>query len=333
MTSDWTPLSAGVAYFDLNFLGERGVIATAVLQGPQGVALIDPGPSTTLQTLTATLKARGFALPDVRAILLTHIHLDHAGATGSLVAQCPDVTVYVHERGAPHLIDPSKLVASASRLYGADMERLWGEVLPVPKERVHVLGTGLDLWKTPGTRSLASDLHGPGSFPQVEARPLGHELAWAWTPGHASHHVSYFLPAARIAFVGDTAGICRQSGRVVLPATPPPDIDLDAWRRSTDVILGWEPDQLFLTHFGPQPSPRVHFNDLWKRMDAWSRRVQALIATAGTDEDRARTFMNEVMDELTRATSRQEALAYVSAGRFDFSWTGLARYWRKTLSS
>jgi glyoxylase-like metal-dependent hydrolase (beta-lactamase superfamily II) len=324
------PLSAGVGYLDLNFLGEPGIIATAVLQGPEGVALIDPGPSTTLEMLTRSLAAHGFATTDVRAILLTHIHLDHAGATGSLLQRCPHATVYVHERGAPHLVDPSKLLASASRLYGADMERLWGEVLPVPKERVHVLGTGLDLWKTPGTPLRPR----PGSFPQVETRPLtvlGHQIAWASTPGHASHHVSYFLPAGRIAFVGDTAGICRQSGRVVLPATPPPDIDLEAWRRSTDLILGWEPDQLFLTHFGPQPSPRVHFNDLWKRMDAWSRRVQGLLATAGTDEDRARTFMNEVMDELTRATSPQEALAYVSAGRFDFSWTGLARYWRKQI--
>ena len=170
------------------------------------------------------------------------------------------------------------------------------------------------------------------SFQQREARPLnivGHDLEWAYTPGHASHHVSYFLPGSRIAFVGDTAGICRPSGRVVLPATPPPDIDLDAWRRSTDRILAWEPDQLFLTHFGPQSSPRGHFNDLWRRMDAWSRRVQALLASPGTDEERARIFGSEVLDELTRATSRQEALAYVSAGRFDFSYTGLARYWAK----
>ena len=302
------PLSAGVGYLDLNFLGEPGIIATAVLQGPEGVALIDPGPSTTLETLTRSLAAHGFATTDVRAILLTHIHLDHAGATGSLLQRCPHATVYVHERGAPHLVDPSKLLASAARLYGADMERLWGEVRAVPRENVELLQNG--------------------PLPIVS-----HELKCEYTPGHASHHVSFFLPAARIAFVGDTAGICRQSGRVVLPATPPPDIDLEAWRRSTDVILGWEPDQLFLTHFGPQPSPRVHFNDLWRRMDAWSRRVQGLLATPGSDEDRARTFMNEVMDELTRATSRQEALAYVSAGRFDFSWSGLARYWRKTVTS
>ena len=306
------PLASGVDYLDLEFQGERGIIATVLLHGPAGVALIDPGPSTTLPALRRGLAARGFAVADLRAILLTHIHLDHAGATGSLVAECPAARVYVHERGAPHLVDPSKLLTSAARLYGADMERLWGEVRAVKAEQLTVLGTG------------------PGSFPQGEARPLdilAHDLEWTYTPGHASHHVSYFLPGPRIAFVGDTAGICRPSGRVVLPATPPPDIDLDAWRDSTNRILAWEPDQLFLTHFGPQSAPRVHFNDLWRRMDAWSRRVQALIATPGTDEDRARIFGNEVLDELTRATSRQEALAYVSAGRFDFSYTGLARYW------
>ena len=119
--------------------------------------------------------------------------------------------------------------------------------------------------------------------------------------------MSYFSPAARIAFVGDTAGICRPSGRVVLPPTPPPDIDLEAWRTSTDRILGWHPDQLFLTHFGPQPAPRVHFHDLWTRMDEWSRRVKALLEQPGTDADRARRFTDEVMDELARATNRDEA--------------------------
>lgn len=298
-------LGAGLDYVDLNFLGTPGVIATAMLHGRQGVALIDPGPSTTLPVLRTALAARGFAMADVRAILLTHIHLDHAGSAGTLAAECPGAVVYVHERGATHLADPSKLLASATRLYGADMERLWGEVRPVPEDRLRVL---------------------------VEPSPLtivGHDLEWAWTPGHAWHHVSYFTPAARIAFVGDAAGICRPSGRVVLPPTPPPDIDLEAWRATTGRILAWHPDQLFLTHFGPQPAPRVHFHDLWTRMDDWSRRVQALLDRPGTDDERAQLFTDDVMDDLARSTSRDEALAYARAGRFDFSWAGLARYWRK----
>jgi glyoxylase-like metal-dependent hydrolase (beta-lactamase superfamily II) len=300
-------LSSGLDYVDLNFLGQPGVIATVLLHGSEGVALIDPGPSTTLPHLKASLADRGFSLKDVRAILLTHIHLDHAGCTGVLIDSCPNATVYVHENGAPHLVDPSKLVASASRLYAPDMERLWGEIRPVPAARV----------KTMGMRTALAI--------------AGHDLEVAWTPGHASHHVSYFSKAARIAFVGDTAGVCRQSGRVVLPPTPPPDIDLEAWHTSTDVILSWNPDTLFLTHFGPQASPRVHFQDLWKRMEEWSGRVKALLTQPGSDEDHAREFTKWVTDELVRATSPDEARAYQSAARFDFSWTGLARYWKRKL--
>jgi glyoxylase-like metal-dependent hydrolase (beta-lactamase superfamily II) len=133
-----TPLGAGLDYFDLRFLGEPGIIATGLLSGHEGVALIDPGPSTTLGTLKEALASRGISLPDVRAILLTHIHLDHAGATGSLIRECPNATVLVHEAGLPHLVNPSKLVASAARLYGADMGRLWGEILPVPQDRIQV---------------------------------------------------------------------------------------------------------------------------------------------------------------------------------------------------
>src|SRR5215831_5694625 len=134
------PLSQGLDYIDLEFLGQPGIIATGVLHGPQGVALIDPGPSSSLATLERAMSAKGFVLADVRAILLTHIHLDHAGATGTLLLECPQADVLVHENGAPHLIDPSKLLASASRLYGADMDRLWGEVRPVPDARVRRLG-------------------------------------------------------------------------------------------------------------------------------------------------------------------------------------------------
>lgn len=297
-------LGTGLDYFDLHFLGEPGIIATGLLTGPDGVALIDPGPSTTVAALKAALTARGAGLADVRAILLTHIHLDHAGVTGTLMPECANATVFVHEAGAPHLADPAKLLRSASRLYGADMERLWGEVLAVPADRI---------------RAIAD----------TRLTIVGHTVDVAMTPGHASHHVSYFLPDAGIAFVGDTAGLCRDSGRIVLPATPPPDIDLDAWRASTQRILAWHPETLFLTHFGPHPSPRGHFSEFWNRMDEWSRRVQGQLQQPGDDEERAKVFGDEVMDAIARATNRAEAEAYSKAGRFDFSWNGLARYWRK----
>ena len=317
-----TTLATGVDYVDLEFLGQPEVIATVLLHGRDGVALIDPGPSTAIDTLERALSLRGFARADVRAILLTHIHLDHAGATGLLVDRCPHARVYVHERGARHLIDPARLLASASRLYGADMERLWGEIRPVRADRVTALPPR-DNRPSPPPAPGGAELDARRALPVV-----GHDVHYVDTPGHAVHHVSYFLPDARIAFVGDTAGICRPGGRVVLPATPPPDIDLDAWQDSTAKILAWNPDQLFLTHFGPQPSPRVHFQDLWTRMDDWSRRVQARLGTSESDEAQARAFQDDVMEELTRTVGRREAEGYMSAGRFDFSWAGLARYWR-----
>ncbi len=303
------PLATGVDYADLQFLGQPAIIATGLLHGADGVAIIDPGPATCLATLEASLEARGFGLDDVRAVLLTHIHLDHAGAAGPVLKAARWARLYVHERGARHMVDPTKLIASATRLYKDDMARLWGTMLPVPADRLEVLGD---------RNSLTI---------------VGHDIDVAWTPGHASHHVSYFLAAPRIAFVGDTAGICRPSGRVVLPPTPPPDIDLEAWHVSTETILGWNPHVLFLTHFGPQPSPAMHFQDLWRRMDDWSRRVRASLAAPGTDEERAAAFTQTVVEELERATSRAEADAYARAGRFDFSWAGLARYWRGRTST
>ncbi len=135
-------LASGMSYLDLNFLGVPRVIATAVLHGPAGVALIDPGPSSTLPTLRSTLETAGIAMADVNAVLLTHIHLDHAGATGTLAHEVPGLRVFVHEKGAPHMAQPDKLIASATRLYGADMDRLWGEFRPVPAERMTVLRGG-----------------------------------------------------------------------------------------------------------------------------------------------------------------------------------------------
>jgi glyoxylase-like metal-dependent hydrolase (beta-lactamase superfamily II) len=300
------PVAKGVDYADLHFIGHPRIIATGLIHGVEGVAIVDPGPSTSLPVLERALRERGFDWTDVRDILLTHIHLDHAGATGSLLTLAPDARVHVHERGAAHLIDPSRLLVSAGRLYKEDMARLWGEVLPVPAASVRTIGHTASLTIT------------------------GHQVDVAWTPGHAWHHVSYFLPASGIAFVGDTAGICRPSGRVVIPPTPPPDIDLDAWRASTETILRWNPETLFLTHFGPQSGARGHFQALWRELDSWSVRVKAsLVRTELDDEARARLFTDEVMADLERRTSATEALSYTHAARLDFSWTGLARYWRK----
>lgn len=303
------PLAAGLDYLDLQFLGYPEIIATAVIHGPAGVALIDPGPSTTLESLKRTLGQRGLGIHDVRQLLLTHIHLDHAGATGSLVREHPSIEVYVHERGAPHMADPAKLLASATRLYGGDMERLWGEFLPTPPHNLRPLRGG-------ETITVA-----------------GRELRVAYTPGHASHHVSYFDPSSRIAFVGDTGGIRRGRANYVMPPAPPPDIDLEAWRESETKILTWDPETLFLTHFGPVGAPRLQFQQLRENLETWSRIVRRLLADASlTDEQRQERFVDEAFRDLQRHVGPGEADSYGRAGRLDYSWQGLSRYWRKRAS-
>ncbi len=298
-------LAAGLSYLDLRFYGVEGVIASVILHGPGGVAIIDPGPSSTLPALRAGLDRAGIALADVRAILLTHIHLDHAGAAGTLVRENPALRVYVHETGAPHMVDPAKLVASATRLWGDEMDRLWGDMRPVPAGNLVTLRGGERL--TAG----------------------GRDLDVAYTPGHASHHVSYFSADTGIAFVGDTAGVRLQAGRFIVPPTPPPDIDLDAWRDSVARISAWRPETLFLTHFGPFAPVAAHLTELADHLEHTSGLVKVSLARPGTDEDREAWFTDEIRRELRWRMTESDAQAYEVAGRFDLSWRGLARYWRK----
>ena len=180
----------------------------------------------------------GIAVADLRAILLTHIHLDHAGATGTLVRENPTLRVYVHEKGAPHMADPEKLVASATRLWGDEMDRLWGEFRPVPADAIIVLKGG---------ERIAAG---------------GRDLEVAYTPGHASHHVSFFSADTGIAFVGDTAGIRLRPGAFVMPPTPPPDINLEPWRDSLAPIAGGGRTPLFITHFGPHAPVGAHLTEM-----------------------------------------------------------------------
>jgi glyoxylase-like metal-dependent hydrolase (beta-lactamase superfamily II) len=298
-------LASGLSYLDLHFYGVPGVIASVILHGPGGVAIIDPGPSSTLPALRAGLERGGIALTDVRSILLTHIHLDHAGATGTLVRENPALRVYVHEKGAPHMIDPAKLIASATRLWGDEMDRLWGEMRPVPAENLEILRGGERI--------------GAG----------GRDLDVAYTPGHASHHVSYFSGDTGIAFVGDTAGVRLQVGRFIMPPTPPPDIDLEAWRDSIARISAWHPETLFVTHFGPFAPVAVHLTEMADHLDMTSGLAKASLERPGGDEDREAWFTEELRRELRRRMSESQAQAYEIAGRFDLNWRGLARYWRK----
>ena len=298
-------LAAGVSYLDLNFQGTPRIIATAVLQGPGGVALIDPGPSSTLPTLRQELRGSGISIGDVTALVLTHIHLDHAGASGTLVRERPGLQVYVHEKGAPHMIDPERLLASATRLYGNAMDRLWGEVRPVPPGAIVALAGGERL------------------------EVGGCELQVAYTPGHASHHVSYFNADAGIAFVGDTAGIKMTPGGYVLPPTPPPDIDLEIWDASLARIEAWHPRTMLLTHFGPAAPCGPHIAEVRDHLAFTADLVRASLARDEDDESREAWFTQQLRLELRRRVGEGEARAYEVAGPFDLNWRGLARHLRK----
>jgi glyoxylase-like metal-dependent hydrolase (beta-lactamase superfamily II) len=221
------------------------------------------------------------------------------------VRENPALRVYVHEKGAPHMVDPTKLIASASRLWGDAMDRLWGEMRPVPAESLTILRGG--------ERIAAA----------------GRDLDVAYTPGHASHHVSFFSGDTGIAFVGDTAGVRLQAGRFILPPTPPPDIDLEGWRDGFARINAWHPETLFLTHFGPFAPVGPHMTEMMDHLDLTSGLAKASLARPGGDEDREAWFSDEIRRELRRRMTESEAQAYEIAGRFDLNWRGLARYWRK----
>ena len=253
-----------------------------------GEALVDPGPESSLETL---LGALGEERP--RALLLTHIHLDHAAATGALVRRWPDLEVYVHERGAPHLIDPSKLLASAERLYGDRMERLWGEIVPVPEANVKPLAGGESV--------------------------LGMRVAY--TPGHASHHVCYLDEESGTAFVGDVAAVRLPGADLIVPPTPPPDIDIEAWEGSIGIVEGWRPQRLALTHFGAIEDPAPHLARVRERL-----REEAQLAREHSEDDYEKRHRERVAASAESPEAAAELLQCVPP---EYQWRGLDRYWRK----
>jgi glyoxylase-like metal-dependent hydrolase (beta-lactamase superfamily II) len=268
---------------DVMHLGRDRVICAYEQDG----VIVDPGPSTSVETL---LEGLGGVEP--RALLLTHIHLDHAGASGVLCRRFPELVVYVHERGAPHLVDPSKLLKSAARLYGDDMERLWGEVAPVPEERVRTLAGG----------------------ETVEGFRV------AYTPGHASHHVSYLHEGLGDAYVGDVAGVRVPPYAFTVPPTPPPDIDLELWEQSLRTLEDWEPRALCLTHFGRHEDVAEQIASVREGL-----RAQGELAR-DNDLDGfvvgLRRRLSEHMDPEAQASFEQAAPP-------DQLYQGLERYWRK----
>jgi glyoxylase-like metal-dependent hydrolase (beta-lactamase superfamily II) len=295
----------GYRILDLEHLGRTQSVAACLVETAAGPLLVDPGPTVSLPRLRAGLARRGYALEQLGGLLLTHIHLDHAGASGVLVREVPGLRVYVHEAGAPHLIDPTKLLNSATRLYGDRMAELWGEVAAVPAERVTVLRGG-------------------------ERLRFGERvMEVAYTPGHATHHVCYFDPASRTAFVGDTAGIYGPAFPVVLPVTPPPDFDLEAWLASIARILEWHPDQIVLTHFGPGRDPQGHFEELRAGLLAWAELTRVSLAKDGSDADRAHWFAGQLEEWIDGKVAPELAKQYLAGAGPEACWQGMARYWRK----
>lgn len=299
------PLALGLSYVDLDFLGRQNTIATAVISAPGSIALVDPGPSTCIESLELGLQSQGLRLEDVTAIFLTHIHLDHAGATGTIVRRQPRIQVFVHERGASHLSDPTKLIESAARFFGpSNMERFWGDIAPVPTERLCLLRGGEHLDA------------GGRSFEVI------------FTPGHASHHVTYFDRSSGIAFVGDTAGI-RISGGHVLPPTPPPDIDVDLWLDSIGQIGALRPRTIFLTHFGPVEEVQPHLQTVAANLRWMARVVRESLSVDASDEARSRDFGDRLRREILQRTDPTLVPAYEPTAPLESLWFGLARYWRK----
>jgi glyoxylase-like metal-dependent hydrolase (beta-lactamase superfamily II) len=279
------------APLDLDF-GLPRVIGVYLLETDDGPALFDCGPATTVDTLRRAVTERGgLELADVRHLLLSHIHLDHAGAAGGLVREHPGLQVHVSEIGAPHLVDPSRLERSARRLYGDAYDTLWGEVAPVPEANVHVVGE----------------------------RVLG--LACFPTPGHASHHVSY-LDGDGTLYAGDAAGVRIQPAHHVLPVSPPPDVDVEAWHRTIDAIEGRRPERLALIHFGVVDDPGDHLERLRSQLDLWAARVRD-----GASEEQ---FVAAARADL--AADEDDVEPWERAAPLWQSYAGMKRYWEQRVT-
>ncbi len=290
---------------DLNFLGREQVIASFLLMGESGgsAAIVETGPTTCLDPLMNGLEANGVSPEDVRGVFLTHIHLDHAGASGHLAELLPNATFYVHEVGRPHLVDPSKLVNSATRIYGDRMEELWGEVLPVPENRIVVLGDG------------------------EEAEAAGGVLRAYDTPGHAYHHLAYLDPESGAMFAGDVAGIRLPGQSYVRPPTPPPEVDVDAWLRSIEGIRQVGPESIWPTHFGDYGDVERHLSELEQRLQDWLLFIEGRM-DEGADRDEISEELGAKGDAemLAEGAEPEDSEHYDLAGNYEMLTAGIMRY-------
>lgn len=293
---------------DLRHQGQPGVIASYLLVGSAGPALVDVGPGATVPRLLEGIRAAGFEPEAIEHLLLTHVHLDHAGATGTLLRQMPRARAYVHSIGAPHLIHPEKLIASAERIYGDQMATLWGEILPVPAERLVAIDEGSTL------------------------RAGSRELRALYTPGHAIHHVAFHDAAQGEVFAGDVAGVRVPGAGTVRPPTPPPDLDLEAWEASIARIEGLAPRTVYLAHFGPVRDVAPHLAQLRRRLRDWGQLVLAGMR-AGEPTERIAARLAGDLDPAVASlpeAEREEALGRVElASNHLMAAQGYMRYFTK----
>jgi len=303
-----TQIADDLWLLDTFYQGEPGVIASYLLTGPDGLALVDVGSGASVNELLAGVRAAGCEPEQIQHLVLTHIHLDHAGASGILTRLLPHARVYVHRIGAPHLVDPSKLIRSATRIYGDRMRQLWGEMEPVPADRMTILDDG-DVLRV-GSRILTA----------------------LYTPGHAVHHLAFLDAARREIFTGDVAGVRLQGMDFVRPPTPPPDLSLEDWNASIDRLEALGATRLFLPHFGPAIGVPEHFAQLRKHLAEWGQLLLPAIRANAPDETLAAMLAERADVQAARASHGRDALAirrYELATNYLMSAQGYVRYYRK----
>ncbi|GAC1474722.1 MAG: MBL fold metallo-hydrolase [Ktedonobacteraceae bacterium] len=299
-------ISPGLWQISLPFQGEQEVIGSYLFAGQDQLALVDPGPGSTVEALLHSIREAGFEPKDVTHILLTHIHLDHAGATGSILHAMPKATVTVHAKGVAHLIDPSKLVASATRIYGERMHELWGEIEAVPEGRIQTMEGGEVL------------------------NVAGRRLEVHYTPGHAVHHIVFFDVHSGELFAGDVAGVCLPNTEYVRPATPPPDLDIEAWSSSIDLLKKLRPDMLCMAHFGPKRNPTQILEALRANLFTWGDLILGAMRDGKSEAEAVQVLRKYTEPELLRKTDDAHVLKrYDLASNYEMTVQGYMRYWKK----
>lgn len=289
---------------DLNHLGLPGAIGSYLVAGSEPT-LVDPGPATTLDVLVERLRREGVGEGDLGHIALTHVHLDHAGATGHLARLFPRARIHVHAEGAPHLVDPTRLVASTRRTFGEAHDRLWGDVQPVPADRITA-------W-SPGDGALWADF-----------RPVP-------TPGHIAHHLAYLDERDGTLFAGDAMGIVLSAEAPSHPPTPPPAVDLEAWRETLEEVRAIGPERFAATHFGLHEDVPARVEALGEALDGLKKRVADALARG--DEEDAGRYGEEVARRMAPFLGSDRAERYFGTFSAAMDWEGVRFYLQRRARS